>query len=143
MHQQEQSIIWTFLREMDIPIQSLSINLDISQQDIKNHINNIHERAHRLTYKDNQTSFKELSEKDHSVTVHQKNLQVLVTKIFKNKNDLGPDIMKDVLELKEPPIQPSVRKKITLHDEMVRLLTMVCHQLNTQLHKYGSLLHDL
>ena len=70
---------------------------------LKSCINNIHERAHRLTYKDNQTSFKELSEKDHSVTVHQKNLQVLVTKIFKNENDLAPDIMKDVLELKEPP----------------------------------------
>ena len=37
------------------------------------------------------------------MTVHHKNLQVLVTEIFKVKNDLGPDIMKDVFELKEPP----------------------------------------
>ena len=33
--------------------------------------------------------------------------------------------MKDVFELKEPPNQ------ITLHVEMLRLLTMVSHQLNT------------
>ena len=70
---------------------------------LNNRINNIHERALRLTYKDNKSSFKELLEKDHSVTVHHKNLQVLVTEIFKVINDLAPDIMKDVFELKEPP----------------------------------------
>ena len=70
---------------------------------LNNHINNIHERALRLTYKDNQSSFKELLEKDSSVTVHHKNLQALVTEIFKVKNDLAPDIMKDAFELKEPP----------------------------------------
>ena len=70
---------------------------------LNNRINNIHERALRLTYKDNQSSFKELLEKDYPVTVHHKNLQVLVTEIFKVKNDLPSDIMKDVFELKEPP----------------------------------------
>ena len=70
---------------------------------LNNRINNIHERALRLTYKDNKSSFKQLLEKDHSVTVHHKNLQVLVTEIFKVKNNLAPDIMKDVFELKEPP----------------------------------------
>ena len=69
---------------------------------LNNRINNIHERALRLAYKDNQSSFKELLEKDHSVTVHHKNLQALVTEISKVKNDLSPGIMKDVFELKEP-----------------------------------------
>ena len=36
------------------------------------------------------------------MTVHHKNLQVLVTEIFKGKNNLANDIMKDVFELKEP-----------------------------------------
>ena len=39
--------------------------------------------------------------RDHSVTVHHKNLQVLVTEIFKVKNNLVPDIIKNVLGLKE------------------------------------------
>ena len=69
---------------------------------LNNRINNIHERALILTYKDNKSSFKQLLEKDHSVTVHQKNLQVLVTEIFKVKNNLAPNVMKDVFELKEP-----------------------------------------
>ena len=37
------------------------------------------------------------------MTVHQKNLQVLVTENFKAQNNLAPNIMKDVFELKELP----------------------------------------
>ena len=37
------------------------------------------------------------------MTVHHKNLQILVPEIFKVKNDLAPDIMKDVFELKKTP----------------------------------------
>ena len=93
---------------------------------LNNRINNIHERALRLTYKDNQSSFKELLEKDHSVTVHHKNLQALVTEIFKVKNDLAPDIMKDVFELKEPPY--NLRSE---SNHFTRRNIMVCHQLST------------
>ena len=53
---------------------------------LNNRINKIHERALRMTYKDNQSTLKELLEKDHSVTGHHKNLQVLV------KNNLALDI---------------------------------------------------
>ena len=69
---------------------------------LNNRINNIHKRALRLTYKDNKSSLKQLLEKYHSVTVDPKNLQVLVTEIFKVKNNLAPNIIKDVFELKEP-----------------------------------------
>ena len=68
-----------------------------------NCINSIHERALRLTYKENQSLFKQLLEKYHSVTVHHKNVQVLVTEIFEVKNNLAPNIMKDAFELKKPP----------------------------------------
>ena len=37
------------------------------------------------------------------MTVHQKNLQVLATEIFKVKNILATAIMKNAFELKEPP----------------------------------------
>ena len=70
---------------------------------LNNRINNIRERALRLTYKGNQSSFKQLLEKDHSVTVHQKNLHVLVTEIIKVKSNIAPNIMKDVFELKKTP----------------------------------------
>ena len=66
---------------------------------LNNRINDIHERALRLRYKDKQSSFKDVLEKDHSVTVHHRAIQVLVTENFKVKIDLFPDIMKDVFEL--------------------------------------------
>ena len=70
---------------------------------LNNRINSIHESVLRLTYKYNKSAFKQLLEKDHSVTVNQKNLEVLVIEIFKVKNHLAPHIMKDVSGLKEPP----------------------------------------
>ena len=37
-----------------------------------------------------------------SVTVYQKNLQVIVTEIYKVKNGIAPDMMKDIFELQNP-----------------------------------------
>ena len=105
---------------------------------LNNRINILRKRALRLTYKENQSSFKELLEKDHSVTNHHKNLQVLVreifkvkkdfTEIFKVKNDLAPDIMNDVFK---NPHTTYGQNQITLHAEMLRLLIMVSYQLST------------
>ena len=63
---------------------------------------------------------------DYSVTVHHKNLQVLVTEIFKVKNGLAPDIIKDVFGLREPYTTYG-QNQITLQVEMLRLLTMVSY----------------
>ena len=68
---------------------------------LNNKINRIHERALRLVYQNN-LSFSELLDLDNSVTVHQKNLQVLVTEIYKVKNGIALDIMNDILELQNP-----------------------------------------
>ena len=69
----------------------------------QNHrINSIHERALRVTYQDYKSTFLHVSQKDNPVTIHQRNLQVLATEIFKVKNDQSPEIMKEVFELKKP-----------------------------------------
>ena len=49
-------------------------------------INHIHERVLRIVYKDFNSSFQELLTKDNSLNIHHKNLQKLVTEIFKVKN---------------------------------------------------------
>ena len=69
---------------------------------LNNHINRIHEQALRLVYQDNSLSFAELLEKDNSFTIHQRNLQVLATEIFKLENGLAPGIMKEVFEIQNP-----------------------------------------
>ena len=68
---------------------------------LNNKINRIHERTLGLVYQNN-LSFSELLDLANSVTVHQKNLQVLVTEIYRVKNGLAPDIMNDILELQNP-----------------------------------------
>ena len=70
-------------------------------RNLNNKINRIHERALRLVYQNN-LSFSELLDLDNSVTVHQKNLQVLVTEIYKVKNGIAPEIMKDIFEQQNP-----------------------------------------
>ena len=64
-------------------------------RELNNRINRIHERALRLVYQDNSLSFAELLEKDNSVTIYRINLLVLAKEIFKLKNGLAPEIMKD------------------------------------------------
>ena len=102
---------------------------------LNNRINILRKRALRLTYKENQSSFKELLEKDHSVTIHRKNLVTEIfkvkndfTEIFKVKNDLAPDIMNDVFK---NPHTTYAQNEITLYAEMLRLLIMVSYQLST------------
>ena len=67
--------------------------MDVSQSNLNNKINRIHERALRLVYQNN-LSFSELLDLDNFVTVHQKNSQVLVTEIYKVKNGIASEILK-------------------------------------------------
>ena len=59
-------------------------------------INKLHERALRIVYKNDKLTFKELLEKDDSVTIHQKNLQKLATEMFRIKNKLSPLPMQEL-----------------------------------------------
>ena len=52
-------------------------------------INKIHEKTLRLVYKDEKNlSLDDLLKKDKSVSIHQRNLQILATEIYKARNDL-------------------------------------------------------
>ena len=62
---------------------------------LNNRINKIHEKALRLVYNNETFFFDDLQKRDKSVSIHQKNLQILATEIYKTKNELGPKIMKD------------------------------------------------
>ena len=63
---------------------------------LNNRINRLHERALRLVYKDSISTFEELLKKDNSFTIHERNLQKLVTEIYKVKNNLSPPFMKEI-----------------------------------------------
>ena len=60
------------------------------------------ERALRLVYKNNKLTFHDLLKLDNSVTIHQPNLQIHATEIFKVKKSLAPEIITEIFEIIEP-----------------------------------------
>ena len=69
---------------------------------MNNRINTLHEKALRLVYTNKSNlSFDDLLKEDKSVKIHQKNLQILATVIYKVKNDLGLKIMADIFHFVE------------------------------------------
>ena len=70
-------------------------------RELNNKINRIHERSLRSVYSDKTSTFQELLDKDNSVSVHHKNIQVLATEIYKTVNGLAPTIMNSVFEIKD------------------------------------------
>ena len=67
---------------------------------INTRINSLHERVLRVVYRDYNATFSELLTKDKSVTIHQRNLQLLATEIFKTKNEIQK-LWKKYLHLKD------------------------------------------
>jgi len=67
---------------------------------LNNVMNRIHERALRLVYYDETSSYEELLSKDGSFTIHDRNLQKLAIEIYKFHNGLGPDILNDIFKIK-------------------------------------------
>ena len=63
---------------------------------LNHRINNIHERALRFAYKDYQTDFGSLLEQRNLVSIHVKNLRLLMTEIYKTRSGLSPPFMKDI-----------------------------------------------
>ena len=57
-------------------------------------LHSTHEKVLRLAYNDRKSSFEELLRKNN--TVHHRNLQVLVTEIFKIKNIMAPEIVNEI-----------------------------------------------
>ena len=63
-------------------------------------INRIHDRALKIIYGDNVSSFETLLKKSGSVTIHHRNLQLLATEIYKAFNNLSSSLMSDLFKIK-------------------------------------------
>ena len=73
-------------------------------------INRTNKRALRVSYEDYDSSFEQLIEKDGSITVHQKNLQILMTEIYKTTNHINPPYIWDFFVEKDMPY--NLRNKV-------------------------------
>ena len=70
---------------------------------LNNKINSIHERALRITYNDRTETFEGLLNKDNSVSIHHRNLQVLVTELYKVKSNMAPEILNQIFQNRTSP----------------------------------------
>ena len=61
-----------------------------------NKISKIHERALRIIHKDSTSNFEGVLIKSNSVSVHQRNLQLLLIENYKTINNLNPSFMAEV-----------------------------------------------
>ena len=68
-----------------------------------NKINRLHERCVRIIFDDKPLSFNALLEKDGSVSIHERNIKILATEIFKVSKYLAPPQMHEILKLKDQP----------------------------------------
>ena len=64
-------------------------------------INRIHDRALRIVYADNNSSFEDRLEKADSVSMHDRNLQQMDIEIYKALNNLSSTLMSELFGVKE------------------------------------------
>ena len=56
----------------------------------------MNEQALRIVYFDKTSNFTKLLQKEIAVTVHQRNLQVLASEVYKVKMSLAPQLVKEI-----------------------------------------------
>ena len=86
-----------------------SITWMFHSRNLNKKINQIPERAPRLVHQNN-LSFFELLDLGNFVTVHHRNLQVLVTEIYKIESRIALEI-KDIFELRNPSYNSKSSKR--------------------------------
>ena len=66
-------------------------------------INQIHKKALSIAYKDSSSDSNALLTKDNSVSIHKRNLQLLMTEIYKTKSNIAPSFLTEIFIERNPP----------------------------------------
>ena len=102
-------------------------------------INHLHERALRLVYNDYISSFDELLRKDHTVSIHHRNIHAVAIEMYKINNNLSPSFMNELFEHQSGPatrsentyasrVQIQYTKETTLCEFLVHWYGISCYQ---------------
>ena len=59
----------------------------------------LHKRFLRIIYNEKQSSFKELLEEDSSVSIHERNVQILATEMYKISSNFSHTHMSEIFEV--------------------------------------------
>ena len=83
---------------------------------LNNKINRLHKRCLHITYNHNTSSFTELLEKDNSVSMHHRNIQVLATELYKSVDGY---LVSDCFKLNNMTVY-NTRNRSTFYSRSVR-----------------------
>ena len=86
-----------------VTFQLLSTFLDVYDRKSHSTINKIPERALRTMHKDSNSNFEVLLLKSNSVSVHQRNLQLLLIEIYITINNLNPPFIAEIFVTNSVP----------------------------------------
>ena len=75
-------------------------------------LNKIHERPLRIVLKDTHADYEALLKLDNAVSIHQRNLQYLLTEIYKTKSSLNASFMRELFQPRD--LQYNLRNRNTL-----------------------------
>ena len=77
--------------------------MEVLLKTVNNLINRAHERGLRLTYRSKTNKeFQQILRGKNETTIHQKNLQVLMTEVYKIVNGIAPAIMNSLFNFRAP-----------------------------------------
>ena len=82
-------------------------------------VKRLHERSLRIVYQDYASSFTEVIKKENSTTIHNRNILLLATELFKVKNGLSPPFMNKVF-VENAQHYYDLRKKLNLRETMLK-----------------------
>ena len=82
-----------------------------------NLVNKVQDRALRLTYKDNENNFQTLLNENNETSVHQRNLQFLMTEMYKIKNNYAPPIMHHLFQFRENTFNLRNFRELATHNK--------------------------
>ena len=63
-------------------------------------INEVHERGLRLTCRDETKDFQQILKEQNEITIRRRNLQVLMTEVYKIVNSIAPPIMNSLFQFR-------------------------------------------
>ena len=70
------------------------------QRSSNTRINHLHERALRIVYNDNESTFEDLLKKGNFVSIHHENIWLLGIELYKVKNNLSTHLMSEIFSLR-------------------------------------------
>ena len=82
-----------------------------------NLVNKVQERTLRLTYKYIENDFQTLLNENNETSVHQRNLQILMTEIYKIKKNYAPPIMHHLFQFSENTFNLRNFRELATHNK--------------------------